>query len=111
MQDTTDLLALLYRQNLPQVEDSLLPVGVLGVRAGRESDWLVTCGEIDIEPGDQSVDEVVASAVESKGCCEVEILGGTGVEVESDYGKGVGYNSFDLDGINERFGEGALLEG
>lgn len=39
-------------------------------------------GEIDIEPCDEGVDEVVAAAVEDEGGGEGEVGGCAGVEVE-----------------------------
>ena len=40
---------------------------VFRVRAGREADGLMTSGEIDVEPSDKGVDEIIAAAVEHEG--------------------------------------------
>ena len=64
LQDTGDGLALLDCQDVLQVEDSLLPVCVLCVRASGELDGLVAAGELDVEPCDQGVDKVVAADLE-----------------------------------------------
>ena len=61
LEDTGDGLILLHGQNVLQVENSLLPVGVLCVGAGGELDGLVAARELDVEPGDQGVDEVAAT--------------------------------------------------
>jgi hypothetical protein len=75
---TLDRLALLQRHHVGQVKDRFcgareplvsfavdvrvrragltLPVGVLGVRAGREADGLVACPEGAVEPAEERVD-------------------------------------------------------
>ena len=60
----------------------MFPVRVLGVRAGGEADRFMARGEIDVEPSDQGVHEVVAAAVEREGGGEGEVGGCAGVEVE-----------------------------
>lgn len=55
---------------------------VLCVWAGGEADGLVAGGEIDVEPCDQSVYEIIAAAVEDEGGGEGEVGGCTCVEVE-----------------------------
>ncbi len=98
-------------QDLTEVENGLFPVRVLGVRTGAESNWLVTGGEVDVEPSNQRMYKIVAAAVEHKGRRESEICGGASVEVEGKDGGWVGDNGFDFDGVDERFGEGGVLEG
>lgn len=100
----------MYGQDLTEVEDGLLPVGVFCVWTGRESDWLVAGCEVDIEPSDQCMDKIVATAVESELLGEGEVSGRAGVEVEGQDGGGVGDNGFDFDGIDERLGKGGVLE-
>ncbi|KFY20163.1 hypothetical protein V493_07733, partial [Pseudogymnoascus sp. VKM F-4281 (FW-2241)] len=78
-EDTLDLLALLHGQDLAQVEDGLLPVSVLGVWAGGEANGLVAGGEVDIEPRDEGVHEVVAAGLEDKGGGEGKVGDGAGV--------------------------------
>lgn len=68
-------------------------------------------GEIDVEPSDESVDKIVASAVEHEGGLKGEVCGCAGIEVEGEDGGGVGYYSFDFDGVDERFGESGVFEG
>ena len=79
--------------------------------AGGETDGLVAGGEIDVEPGDECVDEIVAADIEGEGEGEGEVGGGAGVEIEGDDCVWVGYDSLDLDGVNEGFGEGGDFEG
>lgn len=56
-----DVLAGLDGQDVCEVEDCLLPVGVFCVGSGAESHGLVAGRELDVEPGNQGVD-VVCSA-------------------------------------------------
>lgn len=58
-----DCLASLNSEDVLQVEDGLFPVGIFGVGAGREADGLVASGELNVEPGDECVDEVAAAHV------------------------------------------------
>jgi hypothetical protein len=76
------LLSLLDRQHLPQVEDCLLPVGVLCVRASGEPDGFVAGSEVDVEPSDKGVYEVIAATVEREGRGKGEVGGRAGVQVE-----------------------------
>ena len=109
-EDTTDLLSLLDGQDITEVEDSLLPVCVLGVWAGGEADWLVAGGEIDIEPSDDGVDEVVTAGVEEEWGGEGKVGEGALVEVEGEDGGWVGDNGLDLDSVDEWLSESSLLE-
>ena len=109
-EDTTNLLSLLDGQDITEVEDGLLPVSVLGVWAGREADWLVAGGEIDVEPGDDGVDKVVAAGVEEEWGSEGQVGESALVEVEGQDGGWVGDNGLDLDGVDEWLSEGSLLE-
>ena len=70
-----DLLALLDGQDVLEVEDSLLPVGVLGMGTGREADRLVAGGELDIKPGHEGVDEIVPSALQVERTAEGQVGG------------------------------------
>lgn len=104
-------LSRLHRQHIGKVEDCLLPVGVLRVRAGGEADWFVACGEFDVEPGDQSVYVVGAADVESERKAKVHVCGSTGVEIEGEDGGRVGDDGFEFDGVDEWFGKGGHFEG
>lgn len=106
-----DLLALLDGEDLVEVEDGLLPVGVLGVGAGGEADGLVAGRELDVEPGDHGVDEVVAAGGEVEGAREGQVGGCALVEVEGEDARGVGDDGLDLDRVNQGFREGGFLEG
>lgn len=69
-----DGLASLDGHGLLGVEDSLLPVRVLGVGASREVDGLVASIERDVEPRDEGVDVVVTVGSDREGHMEVEVL-------------------------------------
>lgn len=105
-----DLLAGLDGEDVLEVEDGLLPVGVLSVRAGGEADRLVAGGELDVEPRDHGVDVVGAAYGEVEGELESEVGDGAGVQVDGDDGRRVGDDGLELDGVDERLGEGAVLE-
>ena len=105
-----DLLAGLDGEDVLEVEDGLLPVGVLCVGAGGELDGLVAAGKLDIEPGDQGVDEVVAANLYLVRKLECEICYCALVEVEGDDSGGVGDNGLELDGVDEGLGESGVLQ-
>jgi hypothetical protein len=105
-----NLLSGLDGQNIREVEHGLLPVGVLCVWSGAESDGLVACGEFDVEPGDEGVDVVGAADGELEWEGESEIGDGAGVEVEGEDGAWIGDDGLELDGVDEGFGEGGEFE-
>lgn len=84
---------------------------VLGVRARAEPYGLVAGGELDIEPGDEGVDEVVAAAREGEVGGEGQVFGGDFVEVDGQDGDGVGDYGFHLYRVDEGFGERGAFEG
>jgi hypothetical protein len=85
-------------------------VSVLGVRASRESNGFVACAELDIKPGDESMDEVVATSIERVRLLECQIRSRDCVEVEGDDGARIGDHSLHIDSINKRLGHGGGLE-
>lgn len=101
----------LNSQNLLQVKNRLLPVRVLGVGARGEAHGLMARAELDVEPGDQGVDVVGAADGEVEGEFEGQVSGLDGVEVDGEDGSGVGDDSFELDRVDEGFGEGCGFEG
>lgn len=107
---TLDLLAGLNGENVLEVEDGLLPVGVLGVGTGGEADGLVAGGELDVEPCDHGVDVVGAADGEGEGQLEGQVGDSAGVEVEGEDGGRVGDDRLELDGVDQRLGEGGVLE-
>jgi hypothetical protein len=70
LQNTSDLLSLLDCQDFPQIKDRLFPMCVFRVRSRTKVDGFMTRREIDIEPGDKGVNEVVATAVKPEGGSE-----------------------------------------
>jgi hypothetical protein len=110
-QGAGDFLALLDGEDVLEVEDGLLPVRVLGVGTGREADGLVGGGELNVEPRDNGVDEVVPPGGQGEVGDEVEVRDLALVEVQGQDGGGLGDDSLDLDGVDEGLGESDLLEG
>lgn len=86
-------------------------MGVLGVGACGKADGLVAGGKLNVEPGDEGVDKVVALAAEREVGAESQVLGLAGVEVEGQNVGRVGDDGLELDGVDEGLGEGGLLEG
>lgn len=106
-----NLLALGSDELVGDVEDGLLPVGVLGVGTGGKAEGLVAGGELNIEPRDEGMDVVVALDVEGELSGERELLNGDGVEINRVGEARLGDNSLELDGIDQRFRERDLLHG
>lgn len=111
MERALNLLTLLDGEDVLEVEDGLLPVSVLGVGAGREADGLVAGGEVNVEPGDKGVDEVIAPGDELEVGLESQIGSGAGVKVESQDVDGVSDDSLNVDSVDKGLGESSLLKG
>jgi hypothetical protein len=110
LQRTGHLLALLDGQHIVEIKHRLLPMRVLCVRARGELDGLVAGRELDVEPGDERVDEVVAAGGEAVGRGEGEVGRGDGVEVEGEDRGRVGDDGFHVDRVDEGLGHGGLFE-
>ena len=54
------MFAFFHGQDISEVEDGLFPVRILGVWSSGEADRLVACLEVNIKPGNDRVNEVVA---------------------------------------------------
>jgi hypothetical protein len=104
-------LALLDCQDVLEVEDGLLPVRVLCVRARGELDGLVAGGKLNVEPRNHGVDKVAAAHLEVKWAVEGEVGNGARVEIEGKDGGGVGDDGLDVDGVDEGLSHGGGLEG
>lgn len=70
----------------------------------------MACREVDIEPCYKSVYEVVTSRRQLKGYREGKISRCAGVEIKSQDCGGVCHSRFDFYCINERLGQGSLLQ-
>lgn len=105
-----DFLAALDGQDVLEVEDGLFPVGVFGVGAGGEADGLVACGEVNVEPGHEGVDKVVALDGDFEGRGKGEVGHGACVEVESEDGGRVCHDRLDVYRVDEGLGQSRLLE-
>lgn len=79
--------------------------------AGREAYGLVAGGEVDVEPGNERMDEVIPTAVKCERNGEGQVSGRARVEIESENGGRVGHNSLDLNRVNKGLREGSVLEG
>lgn len=110
MDRALDLLAALDREDILEVEDGLLPVGVLGMWPSGEADGLMAGGEVNVEPCDEGMDVVVSPRHKVKGAAESQVGGCACVEVESQDGGWVGDDGLDLDRVDEGLREGGLLE-
>ena len=84
---------------------------VLRMRAGRESYGLVAGGELDVKPCNHGVDVVVTLAFDFERAIEGQVCGGDGVEIELEDGARVADDSFELDGVDERFCKSDVLDG
>lgn len=80
------------------------------MRSSGESYRFVAGGEFDVEPGDKSVNEVIAADRQVKGKFECEIVGRTFVEVECDYCARIGNHGFEFDCVDQGFSESGHLQ-
>lgn len=106
-----DLLALLDGEHVLKIKHRLLPVGILGVWAGREGDGLVARRKLNVEPSHKCVNEVVAASGQIEWYAVGQIGNSAFVKVEGKDTSGVGDDSLHLDGVDEGLGEGSCLEG
>lgn len=110
LQHSADGLALLDCQDVLEVEHGLFPVRVLCVGASGESDGLVAGSELDIEPGNDGVDEVATTHLELVRQMECEIGDCAGVEIEGDDWRWISDDGLDVNGVDERLRHGGGLE-
>ena len=66
--------------------------------------------ELNIEPRNQRVYEVVSLTAERKGLCKSQVGGSDSVEIEDDDGSWIGDDGLHIDSIYERLGQGGVLE-
>jgi hypothetical protein len=109
-QDAVDLLALLDGEDVLQVENRLLPVGVLGVGTSREADRLVASSEVNVKPGNQGVDVVVTLDGKLEVGSECQVSSGASVEVQVQDSNWVGNNSLNLDSVDQRLRQSSLFQ-
>lgn len=110
LQVALDLLALVDGDDLVEVKDGLLPVGVLCVGARGEADGLVAGGKLNVEPRHQRVNEVVAPGRQAEGYAEGQVGRGALVQVEGQDGGGVRDDGLDVDRVDQGLRQGRLLE-
>jgi hypothetical protein len=109
LEDAAYLLSLLYGQDFSEVEDGLLPVRIFGVRACGEADWLMACCEVDIEPSDQGMYEIISTDVKGEGRGKSEVGGFACVEIEGEDSSRISDYGFDFDGVNEWLSQSGVL--
>lgn len=105
-----DFFILLNCQHLPKIKYCLFPVRVFSVWASRKADRLVAPSEVDVEPCDQGVYEVITTAFQGEWYRKGKVGGCAGVQVQCNHGRRVRDSCLDLNGINERFGESGRLQ-
>lgn len=66
--------------------------------------------ELDIEPGNQCVDEVRSSDIEGEWCPKSQIFAFHGIQVNSKDLTGVGNAGFKLYSVDKRFGQSGNLQ-
>ena len=77
-------LTFLDCKDFAKIENGLLPMRVFGMRTGREPNRFVTRGKVDIEPGDEGMNEIVSLATEAEGSGKGEFGGCDSVEVDGE---------------------------
>ena len=109
---SSHLLVLFHCEDFSEVEHSLLPMSVLAMRPSREMNWFMTCGEFNVEPGYECMDEILRlSHFEQKGGLEGEIGRGDSIEVNGEDSRRVSHASLDFHCVDERLGQGCVLQG
>ena len=76
-------------------------MGILCMRASAELDRFMARGKVNVEPSDKGVDKVVSASLKAEWNGESEFGGSDGVQVDGEYGSGVGHDGFEVDGIYE----------
>ena len=111
LENSTDRLLFLNSQDIPEIENGLLPVSILGVRTSGESDGLVASSELNIEPRDDGVDEVVTLDGKRVWDFEGQVCWCDCVQIQGEHGAGVRDNSLHFNSIDKGLGEGDVLHG
>ena len=109
LEDAAYLLSLLYGQDFSEVEDGLLPVRVFSMRACGEADGFMACCEVDVEPGDQGMYEIISTDIKGERRGESKVGGFACVEIESEDSGWVSDHGFDFDSVNERLSQSGVL--
>ena len=102
-------LAFFDCEDFAEVENRLLPVCIFGVRTGREPNGFVTGSEVDVEPGNEGMDEVVSLATEAERGGKGEFGGCDGIEIDCEHRAWISNQSFEFDGIHQWLGQCILL--
>ncbi|GMS77916.1 hypothetical protein PENTCL1PPCAC_91, partial [Pristionchus entomophagus] len=100
-EDSLELFTLFDSEGILQIEDGLLPVGILAVRSGGESCPLVALGELDGEVSDERLYVVVAVHAENKFRSPGEVGDLDGVEIDLLHAVVSGYDLVVVHNIDE----------
>lgn len=107
---THNLLALLDREGVFEIEDRLLPVRVLGMWPRRESNGFMTGAKVNVEPGNERVHKVTTPHVEAEVLREAKVRWLNRVKVERQERGRIRHDRFHLNRVNKRFGKSRLLQ-
>ena len=110
-QVSSNRLALFDGEYFSEIEDGLFPMRVLGMWPRGEADGFVAGGEVNVEPGNECVDEVIPLRPYLEGFGESELCSGDGVQVDCEDGAWICDESFHLHRIDKRLAEGRFLHG
>lgn len=86
-------------------------MSVFRVWAGGETDGFVAGSELYVEPGNESMNKIIALSTEAERYLKSQVGCSDGVEVESQDWAWICYKCFDFDCIDEWFCKRILLHG
>ena len=102
-------LTFLHCKYFAKIENSLLPVRIFGMWAGRESNRFVTGGKINVEPGDEGVNEIISLATETVGSGKGEFSSCDRVEIDCEYRTWISDKGFHLDCVDQWLGQSVVF--
>lgn len=110
-EEACDILALFDSKYFTNIEDSLFPMCVLRVRTSGKPNWFVAGTEINVEPRNQGVNEIVSIAPQIEWLGECQISGRDSVKVDCEDWAGIGDQSFQFHCVDQRLCQGDLFHG
>ena len=93
-----------------EVKDSLLPVGILSTRTGREGNLTVGTGELDVEVSKEGMAILILLKLNLKLGVKVKLFLGDGENIDIEDLARVGDHLFRVTNINKRLHESKLLD-
>ena len=85
-------------------------MSVFGVWACRESDRLVAGGKLDIEPSDESMNEIASSRHHLERCFECEVGRFNGIEIDCHNSSWISNTGLCLHSVDKRFAQGSVFQ-